>query len=333
MEKNIKQLFIDFIENRCTPSEIERVQKLMREDFYEQQWKEAIDETGNRLSDEAVVDPGINEVQLFNRISISAGIVSKAPKLYNWISYAAGLIVCVGIGFWFLKAPQIKNPQPVVKVALPVPSVVKSAEHKWIKLPDGSSVQLNANSHLDYPESFAGSANREVTLEGEGYFDIKHDAKHPFIIHTGKIKTTVLGTAFNISAYHAEAGVTVTVTRGKVMVQDEQKTLAILTPDQQLVWNKQAPPIKSNVKVESILAWKKSDLIMDDITLADAAKMITERYGISVRFKNDKVKDCRFTATFLNRNEISQVLTVLGDITGASLTLNSGVVTIDGSGC
>jgi len=333
LEKDIKQLFVDFIENRCTAQEIEQVQELLRQDNYIQEWQEAIEETGARLAGKETANASLNEEKLFERISASAGLAPHGVKLYNWLAYAAVLLVCAGIGFWFLQNQQIKRAQLAASVPIVKPAVVKNTAHKWIKLPDGSSVQLNAGSHLDYPESFVGLAKREVILVGEAYFDIIHDVKHPFVIHTGKIKTTVLGTAFNISAYHADADVTVTVTRGKVMVQDEQQTLAVLTPDQQLVWTKTTPAVKNVVKAEAVVAWKQSDLIMDDITLGDAAKMITERYGIAVQFKTEKVKNCRFTAAFLNKNEISQVLTVLGDITGAILTLNEGVVTIDGNGC
>lgn len=61
--------------------------------------------------------------------------------------------------------------------------------------------------------------------------------------------------------------------------------------------------------------------------------MITERYGVKVRFNNEKVKTCRFTAAFLNRNDINQVLNVVADITGARLTLENNIVTIEGPGC
>ncbi|HEY0174931.1 MAG TPA: FecR domain-containing protein, partial [Pedobacter sp.] len=242
------------------------------------------------------------------------------------------LLALLSVAVFFLK-PAIQKETATIAAVKKTEPALKGNIHKWIKLPDGSSVQLNSASHLDYPQTFAGSGIREVTLTGEAYFDIKHDALHPFIIHTGKIKTTVLGTAFNISAYRADKGVTVTVTRGKVKVEDEQRVLAILTPDQQLVWNSNRPPVKAIVAAQAVVAWKNSDLIMDDITLGEAARLITAHYGLQVHFTNDKVKNCRFTAAFLNSNEIAQVLTVLGDITGASLTIKDHTITIDGNGC
>lgn len=329
MEKPIKQLFRDFIEDRCTPAEIEQVSDLLRQNVYEQEWLQAMEEAESGADQTAGAELPFHTARLFKRVQKSAGI--KGPqKSYAWLAYAAVLLALLSAGLLFLKYSG--QPRPVLS-AENRQHGKEPALHKWIKLPDGTSVQLNAHSHLSYPQSFAGMKTREVTLTGEAYFDVRHNSARPFIIHTGKIRTTVLGTAFNISAYQASRGVTVTVTRGKVIVQDERRTLGILTPDQQLIWNNDHPVLKSKVNAASVISWKKSDLIMDDMTLAEAALLITRNYGLEVRFSNDKVKECRFTAAFLNRNTIDQVLKVLGDITGARLTLKDHTITIDGQGC
>lgn len=334
MENYTKQLFVDFILNRCSPAQIKEVQDLVGTGAYEQEWRAAMEETEQAFGGAGHAGLQLNETELFEKINKTIGrrlpVRNKNPRI--WMAVAASLALIVAAGFW-LKQPgeQRARPSELAKVKQEYP---KDTAHKWVKLPDGSSVQLNRGSYLEYADSFEGKAIREVRLIGEGYFDIKHDAKHPFIIHTGKIKTTVLGTAFNISAYKANQAVTVTVTRGKVKVEDEKRILAVLTPDQQLAWDVKRPePVKVKVNAEIVTEWKKQDLIMDDITLEDAAGMIEERYGVKIRFSNDKVKGCRFTAAFLNRNDITQVLKVIGDITGATLTLKNNLVTIGGPGC
>lgn len=335
MEEPIKQLFIDFIANRCSPAEIEQVHKILQQGLYETEWREAMESAEPVAVTTDYSGIAIDEIQLLKRIQRSAGISKPFTKRFAWIAYAAILLLILSLGLFFITS-STKTLTPAVALAgrsLSTPLPTAQSKHKWIKLPDGSSVQLNSDTELDFPQTFAGSATREVTLRGEAYFDIKHDAAHPFIIHTGKIKTTVLGTAFNISAYTANTDVTITVTRGKVMVANEQQTLAILSPDQQLVWKSNAAPLKAAVNAETIIAWKKNDMIMDDITLADAAKMITARYGLEVNFANDKVKNCRFTAAFLNRNDIEQVINVLQAITGSNITLKDGTITINGEGC
>lgn len=333
MENHIKKLFVDFILNRCTPAEVKQVQELVKTGGYEEEWRGAMEETAPEFAFADHAHLVLNEKGLLKKInqSISAKLPARR-KPWLWMAAAASFLLIAGVGLWLLR-PALPLPT-IVEVKQKPTQPQKDVSHKWIKLPDGSSVQLNQDSYLEYADSFEGKTLREVRLIGEAFFDIKHDAKHPFVIHTGKIKTTVLGTAFNIRAYRANEAVTVTVTRGKVKVEDEKKTLAILTPDQQLAWGASSPaPVKVKVNAQAVVEWKKQDLIMDDITLEEAAHLIAERYNVKIRFNNEKVKSCRFTAAFLNRNDISQVLNVVGDITGATLSLADHVVTIDGPGC
>lgn len=107
-------------------------------------------------------------------------------------------------------------------------------ENKVIFLPDGSTVFLSPGSRLNYPSTFDGKKKREVFLQGQGFFDIKHNASRPFIVHSGQVATTVLGTAFNIKAQPHEKYITVTVKRGKVSVSDRYKTLGVITPQEQI---------------------------------------------------------------------------------------------------
>jgi transmembrane sensor len=333
LENQVKELFINFILNRCSLAEIKQVEAFVKAGGYEEEWRQALEATAQEFANAAHPNLNIDEAKLFERInqSIEDRLPVKKHWNWTWIAAAAILVLVVSIGLLQLRSGVEQRDLAAIKKTSQAPK--KNEAHKWVKLPDGSSVQLNQGSYLEYADSFEGKALREVRLIGEAYFDIKHDARHPFVIHTGKIKTTVLGTAFNISAYDANNAVTVTVTRGKVKVEDGKKMLVILTPDQQLAWNTKLPPVKMKVNAAEVVEWKKHDLIMDDITLAEAAEMIAERYGVKIQFNNEKVKSCRFTAAFLNRNDITQVLSVVGDITGATLKLKNNTVTIDGPGC
>ncbi|WP_091148798.1 FecR family protein [Mucilaginibacter pineti] len=330
MDASVKQLFLNFISNQCTNEEKVQVLAYINAGSYADEWEAAMKET--EYLKVTVTNHTFDQAALYKKIRLQAGIVKNNSRPLKWLAVAATSLLLCGISFYMLK-PAVRIGQPLAVKTNTVKPPQQSGR-KWIKLPDGTSVQLNNNSHLDYPDSFAGKTTREVTLSGEAYFDVKHDAAHPFIIHTGKITTTVLGTAFDISAYKANAKVTVTVSRGRVLVQEADRTLAILTRNQQLRWTPDlSVPSKQEIDASTVTTWKDNDLIMDDITLAEAAGMVAKRYGVNILFKNDKVKACRFTAAFLNRNGIGQVLSVLSDITGAKLELKNGVVIIDGPGC
>lgn len=328
LEQSIEQLFLRYLQNRATATEIEQVISMIAAGGYEEEWKAALS-TFEAEFTAAIPVTMPDEQALFQRISAKISQQRKVHSL-RWIGYAASILTVLTFGYLFWRTAAPTTNVPGSKLAHV--TAKKSSGRKWIKLPDGSSVQLNSDSHLDYPESFQGK-ERVVRLTGEAFFDIRHDEHHPFIIHTGKIKTTVLGTAFNIRSDAAGKNVTVTVTRGKVMVQEAGRTLGVLIANEQLSWQMEKLPFKRRVNAAEVVAWKNQDLIMDDITLAQAAELIAQRYQLKVTFANEHVKHCRFTAAFLNRNDIEQVIAVLADITGASFELQGKQLFIGGQGC
>ena len=213
----------------------------------------------------------------------------------------------------------------------PVASVSRSG---FIRLPDGSKVILKGQSKLEFPESFADVETREVYLTGEAFFDIQHDAK-PFIVHTGKINTTVLGTAFTVKAYHEQDEITVTVTRGKVSVSNEVKVLGILTPNDQITFNKVNEQVElQTVKSRELTAWIEKDIFFNDISMEEAAEELSERFHVAIDFENENLKACRFTATFIRGEDIQQIMDVICEFNQAGYTVSeTGAITVSGNGC
>ena len=184
-------------------------------------------------------------------------------------------------------------------------------ENRVIYLPDGSKVILSADSKLDYPSTFDGLEKREVTLTGEGYFDISHDASKPFIVHSGKIETVVLGTAFNIKAIEGQENITVTVRRGKVKVIDveENEILGIITPNQQIVYNgRKIKSIMNSVDTENYLTWMNADLFCDNLTLSSVVELLEDRYKVKIEMDGESIQSRRFTTTFSKRDKIENIL-------------------------
>src|SRR5439155_8152 len=111
----------------------------------------------------------------------------------------------------------------------------------YMVLPDGTQVWLNAESRITYSNTFNKSL-REVNLEGEAYFDVTHDAAHPFIVHTSSIAIKVLGTAFTVKSYASDKTIEATLLRGSIEVvknNDPSAPKVILRPHEKLVFNKE----------------------------------------------------------------------------------------------
>lgn len=117
------------------------------------------------------------------------------------------------------------------------------------RLSDGSVVWLNAGSRLRYPEKFS-SGQREVYLSGEGYFEVKASAGHPFIIHTSKMDIRVLGTEFNVRSYDDEDFAETALIRGAVevaMKETGNNAPVLLKPNQKIIWKKPAAAVSAGV--------------------------------------------------------------------------------------
>lgn len=202
-----------------------------------------------------------------------------------------------------------------------------------ITLSDGSRVWVNAGSELKYTTVFKGNT-REVYLRGEAYFDVKKDPKRPFIVHTGKLTTTVLGTAFNIKTDTENNEIKVTVTKGKVKVSKGKQTLALLIPDQQIVYHTASETYsKYTVDADKLVNWLPSDLFFDNVTFGDAAKILSKRFNVKIEFANEQIKNCRFSGTAIANKEIEEILDVICRFNNSTYKRERNTITIFGSGC
>lgn len=206
-------------------------------------------------------------------------------------------------------------------------------QKKKVLLPDGSSVWINASSDLKFPESFKGNT-REVYLTGEAYFDIKHNSGKPFIVHTGRIKTQVLGTAFNVNARGNSEKIIVTVTRGKVSVSDEDHLLAYVMPNQQLTYDlKVRKEYKTKVNAVESISWQ-GEQYFDNVTFGEAARQLEEHFKVRIDFSNQNIQNCRFSGTYLNSDDIDRVLRLICAFNKATyIKKENGDILIDGKGC
>ena len=209
-----------------------------------------------------------------------------------------------------------------------------SQQPKYLRLSDGSKVILNHESKLEFADSFNDKEVREVYLTGEAFFDIAHDTK-PFIVHTGKISTTVLGTAFNVKAYPDQDNITVTVTRGKVRVSNEIKVLGILSPDDQITFNKHDEHAEVQaVKSKDIVSWTEKDIYFDNVSMLEAAEELSGRFNVNITFENENIKACRFTATFVRGEDLKQILDVICEFNQAKYVFTeTGNIEVSGNGC
>ncbi|MBB5439613.1 hypothetical protein HDC92_003306 [Pedobacter sp. AK017] len=182
----------------------------------------------------------------------------------------------------------------------------ENGETYQVRLPDGSSVWLNAASTLKYPASFAKLNRRTVELSGEGYFEVAKDKAHPFIVKTAQQEVEVLGTHFNINSYKDEPAIATTLMEGSVKVTSNQNN-RILKPGEQALNNGNS--IKTEkVDFENIIDWKDDEFNLDNVKFKVAMRKIARWYDVEVIY-NQTVSDDLETGGWISRNEkLSAVL-------------------------
>ena len=236
---------------------------------------------------------------------------------------AAALVLVAGLTcfYWLINKPRAP--------------VYAAAYTRHIVLPDSSILFLQANSTIQLLNGF-GDGKREIALTGEAYFDVRHDAARPFIVHTGQIKTTVLGTAFNIKAWPGIKEVVVAVTRGKVRVEDNDKTVATLTRDNQVTYSLKDRSVKERVVDANrvVSDWAKKDVVFESISFKDIAAILSKRYNVPIQISNEALTRCHVRTSFKGTESLNEMLDLLCMAMNATYSINNqNEVTISGEGC
>ncbi|KAA2243295.1 DUF4974 domain-containing protein [Chitinophaga agrisoli] len=152
-----------------------------------------------------------------------------------------------------------------------------------LTLPDGTKVWLNSASSLRYPTAFKG-AEREVELQGQGYFDVAQNAAQPFKVKVNTVEVQVLGTGFDIMAYGDEATINTTLVSGAVQVKSGNN-LQRLQPGQQAVFNQQSHALSvQEADVDKITAWKSGLFVFNNMTLTAILREVARWYDVEIAY-------------------------------------------------
>ncbi|HCL83056.1 MAG TPA: hypothetical protein DIC22_03730 [Chitinophagaceae bacterium] len=205
-------------------------------------------------------------------------------------------------------------------------------------LPDGTKVWLNAGSILTYDSAY-GRKIREVSLSGEAFFDVVKNKMKPFIIHASKINIKVLGTEFNVRSYPSDKTTEASLIRGSIEVtfKDKPNKKIILKPNEKIVVDNDhnaGNVLESNrpdnhekinqvegVAVKSLTyenktgaiietSWVENRLIFQDESFEEIALQLERWYGVSILFKNNRLKENHLTGSFKNET-VRQALDAL----------------------
>jgi transmembrane sensor len=219
----------------------------------------------------------------------------------SWPLRIAATLTIGVLAFWLLYNPIEVNE---VRTAY--------GQQRTIALPDGSSVILNSNSSVRYKDFWNDRENREVWIDGEGFFDVTHTQNHQkFIVHTiNKVDVQVLGTRFNVKRRRDKTEVM--LEQGNVQVNIELSgmpdTIA-LEPGNLVTLEKQVF-IKSLVNPSNYSSWKDKKLYFDQTPLFEVAKIIEDTHGFQIEFKDKSLRNRKLSGE-IQSGKVEDILLAL----------------------
>jgi transmembrane sensor len=279
-------------------------------------------------------------------------------KVSKLMKYAAILVVAFILSW--LAQHTFRAGAPEVKTVSYNEVSVSYGSKSKIVLPDGTTVNLNSGSKIKYPSHFEN--DRSVYIEGEVFFDVKKDPKHPFYVHTSDITIKVLGTVFNVKSYPEEKIIETTLVSGSVQIFDNKEEkkpdkeltqqIAVLSPNQKAIFVKnnremttvsnetreqkttaEMEPISpkmlilNKVKTEVTTSWKDNKLVFDNEKFEKLIPKLERWYNIQIMNDFPEINSTRFTGKF-DLETIEQALKALQITTPFNYNMEKNKLTI-----
>ena len=260
-------------------------------------------------------------------------------KRFSLLKVAAAILLMVSVSsILYRKKEEIRDmvdPVRIVRVEVPYGRMRK------LQLSDGTEVWLNAGSSLKYPEKF-NRDQRVLTLQGEAFFKVFHDAEKPFIIRSGNLNTVVLGTSFNVRTYK-DSPAQVSVRSGKVSVAEispgeakevpAKQCTVVLTKDQQATYlGNKGFTIRENVPAGEYMGWQSGELSFTGKTLAEMTPVLERWYGVRIEMESSNLANCRMVGSY-RQETLENVLEAMRFALNITYKIEGKHVTIRGGSC
>ena len=326
MKKPSKDIIQKFYENKCDDIEYQYIIEYLNS-LDKNELNNFLDEHIHKLENDEL---SIEEVQapdfknILNEIDKNKTGRTRNKKHFPY-SIAASIALLIILSVYAIYFTGLFDKPEKIKWN---EKITKLGQKSIITLLDGTHITLNAGSKLRYPATF-GKATREVRLEGEAYFEVAHNPQKPFVVKTGAVVTTVLGTKFNVKAYPSESNIKVALLEGKVKVTKNEKNNndeIYLLPKQQMVYNRKTKR-ESVLEFDSrkVIGWTKNLLVFENDELKDVLVILERAFGIKLEIQNKNALKKQISANFEDESfwGIIEVIKYLTDLQTKTIVENN----------
>lgn len=322
-----EQLLVRFLMKQCSAEELKSIDRWVAADPAHADWLYEMEHLWSlkdelRFSDEQEIKRSYR--RFLSRVSRRAlpDTKGKRWRISAFLKYAAA-IVLAGLlavnGYDLLRSKRPSLAMNIVEVPV--------GQRASLLLSDGTKVWLNAGSTLSYPSAF-GEKNRPISLIGEAFFEVAHDADKPFVVQSDRMYVEVKGTKFCMKTYPEERAV-VTLAEGSVQVSSiDADYRAMLKPNEQISYSEQEGWILTeNVDTELTRSWIHGELYFVEQPLSEITKSLERRFGVRIRIRNPLSADDTYTCHFRETDSLERVLFLLKETRQLDYRkLNDGVI-------
>ncbi len=275
-------------------------------------------------------------------------LIKKQVSLKKWLGVAVlSIVIVLAVGYFITdRRSSIQFASEASQLSLDghiyIAAVIRynaSDTNEAVLLPDGSQVRLSPRSKLMY-DANDFSTNREISLQGEGFFNVQKDPAHPFTVHTKSVVTKVLGTSFFVKEFSHDKTASVIVRTGRVSVYkqkdfiEENKKLkplsgVILTPNQQITYTISNRELTKSIIEKPVLLTETRPLFNFNATpVQDVFDILEEAYGINIICDVELIVGRTLSASF-GKEDFYQKLMIICKAINATYELIDGTVVIN----
>ncbi len=220
----------------------------------------------------------------------------------KWISIAAAVILPLCLLFTFSNYRTVRHQSEQLLVIS-----TGKGEMSNITLPDGTLVKLNELSELKYSPGRFGNRKRELTFNGEAYFQVEKEEECPFVIDADMMAVTVLGTKFNLSARLSDPSDKVFLSEGRVQIVSKVNgENVVINPNEEVSLDKQTGKILVTRQddSESTTSWVQKEIVLKGISLKEVLDILSDKYNVEFSCGNGIDTGEFFTGTLPTDNLI-----------------------------
>lgn len=326
-----KEILIKFLNGKCTPGEASQVKEWLEKPGSKSEIDSILQKSWETASESHDFE-ALEKIRysLKSKIDLPKKGRSRSISSFSWILKVAAVFVVFGtIGFGVVKYGY--NEEPVKQEEVTVfTKTTRVGEKLKLRLPDQSFVILNSNSSLVFNSDF-GKEIRDVTLIGEAYFEVASNKEVPFVVHSGELTTTAIGTEFNVLS--RDGNHTIALTEGKVRVEIESNKNAssepsFLEPGKMATFNNDTNTLEVNdFSPEVLTAWKEGRIRIKRESLEDIITNLQTWYGVDFTVSNRVNVKRRISGEF-NNESLENILEGLSFSLNFKYSINENHVTL-----